>query len=81
MSSSWQLMAFGMFCAMMRWPMWSGASSQKTGQILKGNTSFAFVFPSKELRPKAGIPLLPGQLWHDHSFLWLSKLPANLFPF
>lgn len=48
MSSSWQLMAFGMFCAMTRWPMWSGASLQKTGQILKGNISFAFVFPSKE---------------------------------
>lgn len=48
MSSSWQLTVFGMFCAMTKWPMWSGASLQKTGQILRGNTSFAFVFPSKE---------------------------------
>ena len=47
-SSSWQLMASGMFCATKRWPIWSGASLQKTEQILTGNTSLAFVFLSRE---------------------------------
>lgn len=58
MSSSWLLMAFGMFCATKRWPIWSGASLQKTGQILTGNISFAIIFPCRE----------PGQAksW-DHS--------------